>query len=208
MPQNQVPDVVVRRLPLYLQALKHLAEQGRTLVSSTELGEWVGVTSAQIRKDLSYFGEFGTPGLGYEIETLVAALQRILQLDQDWHVVIIGAGALGHALANYRGFAEHRFLIVGVFDVSPAVVGTSIGDLVVQPMEQLAQTVRERHVEIAILAVPARAAQAVADQIVSCGVRAILNYAPMALSTPPEVHVTYIDPIARLQAMTFYLQQT
>ena len=167
MPQNQVPDVVVRRLPLYLQALKHLAEQGRTLVSSTELGEWVGVTSAQIRKDLSYFGEFGTPGLGYEIETLVAALQRILQLDQDWHVVIIGAGALGHALANYRGFAEHRFLIVGVFDVSPAVIGTSIGDIVVQPMEQLAQTVRERHVEIAILAVPARAAQAVADQIVS-----------------------------------------
>jgi len=200
-----VPDVVVRRLPLYLQALNHLAEAGRTLVSSTELGEAVGVSSAQIRKDLSFFGEFGRPGLGYEIRYLISALQRILQLDKDWHMVIIGAGALGHALANYRGFEDHRFAIVGVFDHDPDRVGARVGRLLVEPMELLPSRIRENHVDIAILSVPARSAQAVADQVVACGVRAILNYAPMALSTPQDVHVTYIDPIARLQAMTYYL---
>ncbi len=205
MPQDQVPDVVVRRLPLYLQALTHIAEQGQTMVSSKELGDLVGVSSAQIRKDLSYFGEFGKPGLGYEVRYLISALKEILQLNRDWRVVIIGAGALGHALANYRAFGENRFQIVGIYDSDPALVGTPIGDGVVQPVDRLSDDICEHHVDIAILAVPARAAQSVADQLVACNVRAILNYAPITLTTPPDVHVTYIDPIARLQAMTYYL---
>jgi redox-sensing transcriptional repressor len=205
MPLNQAPDIVIRRLPLYLQALSHICDTGRTMVSSTELGEWVGVTPAQIRKDLSFFGEFGKPGLGYEIRYLMSALQRILQLDKEWHVVIIGAGALGHALANYRGFDDNRFAIVGVFDHDPHTIGSQIGELIVQSMELMPGTIGSAHVEIAILAVPARAAQVVADQVIASGVRAILNYAPITLSTPADVHVTYIDPIARLQAMTYYL---
>jgi redox-sensing transcriptional repressor len=205
MPQYQAPDIVIRRLPLYLQALSHMADTGRTMVSSTELGEWVGVTSAQIRKDLSTFGEFGKPGLGYEIRYLMSALRRILQLDKEWRVVIIGAGALGHALANHRGFGDNRFAIVGVFDSDPDVVGSQIGELMVQSMERMPQTIGDTRVDIAILAVPARAAQAVADQVIASGVRAILNYAPITLYTPADVHVTYIDPIARLQAMTYYL---
>ncbi len=205
MQQIQAPDVVIRRLPLYLQALSHLEELGRAMVSSTELGELLGVSSAQIRKDLSYFGEFGRPGLGYEVRYLISVLQRILQLDRDWKVVIIGAGALGHALANYRAFGENRFAIVGVFDQNPDLVGSAIGSLTVQPMASLSEFSCGNKVDIAILAVPARAAQAVADQLIACQVRAILNYAPITLSTPADVHVTYIDPIARLQAMTYYL---
>jgi redox-sensing transcriptional repressor len=205
MPQSQVPDIVVRRLPLYLQALSHMDDTGRAMVSSTELGELVGVSSAQIRKDLSYFGEFGRPGLGYEVRYLISVLKRILQLNRQWQVVIIGAGALGHALANYRAFGENDFAIVGVFDQNPDLVGREIGALTVQPMESLSEFICERRVSIAILAVPARAAQEVADQLIACQVRAILNYAPITLATPADVHVTYIDPIARLQAMTYYL---
>jgi redox-sensing transcriptional repressor len=205
MPRHNVPDVVVRRLPLYLQTLNHIAETGQQVVSSTELGRTIGVSSAQIRKDLSYFGAFGKQRVGYEVDHLRAELKRILQLDEDWHVLIVGAGALGHALANYRAFEEQHFVIVAVLDNDPAKTGQPIGPLVVQPMESLAELVRERHVEIAILAVPARAAQSVADQLIASGVRSILCYAPITLSVPEGVHVAYIDPVTTLQTMTYYL---
>jgi redox-sensing transcriptional repressor len=205
MPRDNVPDIVVRRLPLYLQTLNHIAETGQKVVSSTELGEWIGVSSAQIRKDLSYFGEFGRQGLGYEVDYLRGELERILQLDQNWHIVLIGAGALGHALANYRAFEEQRFVIVAVLDNDPAKIGRPIGPLVVQPMERLDEIVCQSHIEIAILAVPARAAQSVADQVIACGIRSILCYAPITLSVPAGVHVAYIDPVTNLQTMTYYL---
>ncbi|MGI6367475.1 MAG: redox-sensing transcriptional repressor Rex [Anaerolineae bacterium] len=202
---QSVPDIVVRRLPVYLQALLHIAETGQSTISSRELGKRLGASPAQIRKDLSYFGEFGRPGLGYDVGYLIRTLERILQLDQDWQVIIVGAGALGHALANYPGFGANRFHIVAVFDNDPARIGTTIGDLVIRSVDQLAQVACESRIDIAILAVPARAAQAVTDQVIACNVRAILNYAPITLTTPPGVHVTYIDPIARLQTMTYYL---
>ncbi len=205
MPRYNVPDVVVRRLPLYLQTLNHIAETGQKVVSSTELGRWIGVSSAQIRKDLSYFGAFGKQRLGYEVDYLRSELKRILQLDQDWHVLIVGAGALGHALVNYRAFEEQHFVIEGVLDHDEAKIGQAIGTLVVQPMSCMAQTVKERHVEIAILAVPARAAQSVADQLIAAGVGSILCYAPITLSVPDDVHVAYIDPVTTLQTMTYYL---
>jgi redox-sensing transcriptional repressor len=205
MPQGQVPNVVIRRLPLYLQTLERIAETGQQVVSSTELGNRIGVSSAQIRKDLSYFGEFGRQGLGYEVENLRTQLKRILQLDKKWHILLVGAGALGHALANYRAFEEQNFVIVAVLDNDKAKIGEPIGELTVQPMKSMNRAVSEGHVEIAILAVPARAAQSVADDLIAAGVRSILCYAPITLSVPDHVHVAYIDPVTTLQTMTYYL---
>ena len=205
MDRPNVPDVVIQRLPLYLQSLVHIAERGQEVVSSSELGEWAGVSAAQIRKDLSYFGEFGKQGLGYEVQFLISQLRRILKSDRTWRVLIVGAGALGHALINYRTFERWGFELVAVFDNAPHKIGTPIGHLLVQPMEEMAATVRERHIEIAILAIPAPFTQQVAQQLVACGVRSLLNYAPINLVLPPDVRVAHIDPIASLQSMTYYL---
>ncbi len=205
MAQTKVPDVVVRRLPLYLQSLTHLAARGQRVVSSTELGEWVGVSSAQIRKDLSFFGEFGKQGLGYEVEYLLHQLRRILKADRDWQVLVVGAGALGHALINYRAFSEWGFRLVAVFDNDPERVGQPIGNLVIQSVEEMQETIQKRGISIAIVAVPPENAQEVADDLVAYGIRAILNYAPIALSCPEHVRVAYMDPVATLQSMTYYL---
>ncbi len=205
MPKPNVPDVVIQRLPVYLQSLVHMADRGQRVVSSADLGEWAGVSSAQIRKDLSYFGEFGKQGLGYEVGYLIEQLKRILHTDRQWRVCIVGAGALGHALINYRAFETWGFRLVAVFDNDPHKARSPIGQLAVQPMEELPDTVVEREIEIGILAIPAPFAQEVAQQLVACGVRSILNYAPITLVLPPEVHVATIDPVASLQSMTYYL---
>jgi len=205
MRRSDVADVVIRRLPLYLRCLTYLAERGQEVVSSQELGAWVGVSSAQIRKDLSYFGEFGRQGLGYPVAYLRDQLRGILQVDRKWPMVLMGAGALGHALANYRVFESWHFCLTAVLDNDPAKVGQPIGDLYVRPVEELPAAVRETGAEIAILAVPAEAAQQVAEDLVGAGIRAILNYAPMNLVLPREIHVVYSDPITSLQSMTYYL---
>ncbi len=205
MAKENVPDVVIQRLPLYLRSLVHIAERGQKIVSSTELGAWVGVSSAQIRKDLSYFGEFGKQGLGYDVEFLIGQLRRILKSDQTWHMLIVGAGALGHAIANYRAFENWGFYLVAVFDNDPQKIGSPIGHLIIQPMEELAETIRKRHIEIGILAIPPQSAQAVADQLVAYGIRSLLNYAPINLVLPPGIHVAHIDPVVSLQSMAYYL---
>lgn len=205
MPKPNVPDVVIQRLPVYLQSLVHMADRGQTVVSSAELGEWAGVSSAQIRKDLSYFGEFGKQGLGYEVGFLIAQLRRILKSDRQWRVCIVGAGALGHALVNYRAFETWGFQLVAVFDNDPIKIGSPIGHLAVLPMGALPHAASDCNIEIAILAIPAQFAQEVAQQLVGCGVRSILNYAPITLVLPPDVHVATIDPVASLQSMTYYL---
>jgi len=206
MPKGPVPDVVVQRLPIYLRVLTHRAGAGEKVISSARLGELAGVSAAQVRKDLSYFGEFGKQGLGYEIDYLREQLARILQVGRDWHAALVGAGALGHAIVNYRMFEEWNEHVVLVFDNDPAKVGQRIGPLVVHPIEEMAQRIRGKHVEIGILAVPAENAQEVAEALVACGVRAILNYAPITLSLPSEIRVAYIDPVASLQSMTYYLR--
>lgn len=205
MRRTDVPDVVIRRLPLYLRCLTYMAERHQSVVSSQELGAWVGVSSAQIRKDLSYFGEFGRQGLGYEVAYLRDQLRSILQVDKEWPIVLVGAGALGHALANYRAFESWNYYLSAVLDNDPSKVGQPIGQLHVRPMEELPAAVRETGAQIAILAVPAEAAQQVAEELVATGIRAILNYAPMNLVLPHEIHVSYIDPIANLQSTTYYL---
>lgn len=200
-----IPQIVIGRLPLYLRALDILASRSQTVTSSQELGNRLGITSTQIRKDLSYFGEFGKQGTGYNVKYLRDQLQSILQVDRPWDVVLVGAGDLGRALLHYRDFEERGFSIVAVFDKAKGKIGRKIAKIEVADVVKLAREVRERRVQVAILAVPADEAQEIADVLVKAGVSAILNYAPITLSLPEHVRVHTIDPIRGLQSMTYYL---
>ena len=202
---KSVPDIVIGRLPLYLRAITYLAEEGREITSSQELGDHLGISSAQIRKDLSHFGEFGKQGTGYNIQLLNQQLRRILHLEEEWEVALAGAGDLGHALAHYGGFAGKGFRIAVVFDRDPQKIGKKLGEFEIFDAEAMPTMVQDRGIEVAIVTVPAAEAQSVADVLIEAGVRAILNYAPITLSVPPSVQVQYIDPVIHLQRMTYYL---
>ncbi len=206
MASNEAPDIVVGRLPIYLRALTFMAEEGREITSSQELSEILGISSAQIRKDLSHFGEFGKQGTGYEIAYLRDQLKRILHVERTWPVALVGYGDLGNALANYGGFAPKGFKIVAVFDNDPNKIGQQIASKEVMDVADLPQVVREKGIKVAIMAVPSVAAQQTANMLVESGIKAILNYAPINISVPSEVRVQYIDPAAYLQHMTFYLE--
>ncbi len=200
-----IPAIVVARLPLYLRSLNLLAEAGVTVISSAELGSRLGITPAQIRKDLSFFGEFGKQGTGYDVLYLRDQLKAILHLDRQWSVVLVGAGDLGRAIAQHAGLNERGFRIVAIFDRDPQRIGQSIGDVTVESMDMLPIVVRRRKLQIAIVAVPARQAQRAADALVASGIKAILSYAPIRLHVPETIQVRYIDPVIALQEMTYYL---
>ncbi len=199
------PDVVIRRLPLYARSLRYLLQEGIHSVSSQELGERINVTAAQIRKDLSYFGEFGKQGIGYDVEKLLNHIEKILGLTYEWPVAMVGVGHLGQAIARYEGFRSKGIYIVALFDNDPAKIGTEIGGITIQSDEQIPTVVREQRIRLAIVAVPAFRAQEVTDVLVASGVRAILNYAPIILHVPEGVWVRCIDPVAVLHSMTYYL---
>lgn len=201
-----VPDIVVGRLPIYLRVLNHLIAEGRQITSSQELGDRLGISSAQIRKDLSHFGEFGKQGTGYNVAYLRDQLAEILNVDRAWRMVLIGAGDLGHALVHYHRFADNGFQIVGVFDTDPAKIGTMLGPHQIRGMADLPEVVRAQAVEIAIIAVPPAAAREVASALIGLGITSLLNYAPITLTTPTNVHVQYVDPVAQLQHMAYYSQ--
>jgi redox-sensing transcriptional repressor len=201
-----IPDIVVGRLPIYLLALQHMLQEGRQFTSSQELGERLGISAAQIRKDLSQFGEFGKQGTGYNITFLSDQLRRILHLDRVWDIAVVGAGDIGRAIAGYQGFAHRGFKIALIFDNDPAKVGQKLGDFEVFSNDNMVEMVRERKVRVAMLAVPASAAQQAADKLVEAGVKSILNYAPITLNLPEGVRVQYIDPLIHLQKMTYYLE--
>lgn len=205
MPMQPVSDVVINRLPLYLRMLEFLQKEGKTITSSQELSERLALSSAQIRKDLSYFGEFGKQGTGYRIDFLQKQLRQILHIDHAWDVAVVGAGDLGRALVNYPGFAAQGFNLVAIFDNAPKKIGMTVGHLTVQHVNELPRVVREKKLQTVILALSAGAAQDVANQLVELGIKAILNYAPITLSVPPDVRVYYIDPIVGLQSMMYYL---
>lgn len=204
MPSN-IPDIVIGRLPVYLRALTRLAVEGHEVTSSHELGRRLGISSAQIRKDLSHFGGFGKQGTGYQIAYLVEQLRQVLKVDQEWEVAIIGAGDLGTALLHYKGFSDRGFRIACVFDNSPQKIGKKIGEFDIHAIDDMQKVIQDRGIKIAMIAVPAEKAQEVADKLIEAGVRAILNYAPMTLNVPLDVKVQYIDPVVQMQRMTFYL---
>ncbi len=205
MAAGQVPEIVVGRLPLYLRSLVQMAGEGKEVTSSQELGERIGISSAQIRKDLSQFGEFGKQGTGYNIAFLVGQLKRILKVEKVWDVALVGVGDLGRAVAHYAGFVDRGFRIVALYDTDPMKVGTQIGDLTVEDTTHMVGAIRARGLRVAMLAVPAPEAQAVAEKLVEAGIQAILCYAPRSLSLPPNVRIQYIDPVLRLQQMTYFL---
>ncbi|WP_129629437.1 redox-sensing transcriptional repressor Rex [Candidatus Oscillochloris fontis] len=199
------PDVVIRRLPLYARSLRYLLDEGVHSVSSQELGERINVTAAQIRKDLSYFGEFGKQGIGYDVEKLLNHIERILGLTQSWPVVLVGVGHLGQAIARYDGFHSQGLRIVGLFDTDPAKIGQEVSGVPISDYAEMPRIIRETGTRLAIISVPAADAQPVADMLIDAGVRAILCYAPIILQTPDHVWVRYIDPVAVLHSMTYYL---
>lgn len=202
---GQVPDIVVGRLPLYLRALTHMESESRQITSSKELAAILGTSAAQIRKDLSHFGEFGKQGTGYHISYLINQLRQILHANQVWRVVLVGAGDLGHALLHNQGIARRGFRIVAAFDNDTDKIGTRVGNVIIQNSQRMKSEIVQQNIQVAIVAVPPPAAQQVAEVLVESGIKAILNYSPIALATPKAVLVQYIDPVAHLQHMTYYL---
>lgn len=204
---TEIPDIVIGRLPVYLRELTRLAEEeGKVNTSSHELGKRLGISSAQIRKDLSHFGEFGKQGTGYHINYLVEQLRDILNLTKEWDVAVIGAGFLGHALSHYRGFSHRGFRISCIFDSDPEKIGERMDGLTVQPDSEMEETIREKGIKVAILVIPATVAQEVTDRLVEAGITAVLSYAPIHLAVPDHVKVSYSDPVIQLQQMAYYLK--
>lgn len=206
---DPIPEVVIRRLPIYARTLDELLGNGIGSISSNDLADRIGVTAAQIRRDLSYFGRFGKQGKGYDIALLVSEIRRILNLTQNWDVALVGFGHLGQAIARYRGFLESNFRIAAVFDDDPTKIGQRAGPegLEVLPDDQIAAVVAAHGIKIGIIAVPAQAAQRTADMLVAGQVVALLNYAPVVLQVPERICVRDIDPITMLQSMTYYLDK-
>jgi len=199
------PDVVISRLPLYARSLRYLLQEGVLSVSSQELGDRINVTAAQIRKDLSYFGEFGKQGIGYDVEKLLAQIEDILGLTQEWSVALVGIGHLGEAIARYEGFRSQGIRIAALFDSDAAKIGTAINGLTILADNDIPTACRDLNIRLAIIAVPASRAQEVADLLIAAGVRAFLNYAPVVIQVPDGVWVRNIDPVGLLHSMTYYL---
>lgn len=204
--EPEIPDVVIRRLPIYVRTLQSLLEQTQSeSVSSDQLAEAIGVSGAQIRRDLSYFGRFGKQGKGYDAQQLVSEINRILRLDQTWDVALVGFGNLGRAIAQYGGFVPTTFRIACIFDRNEERIGQVVNDIAIQSDKQIAEAVRELGIKIGIIAVPQVSAQVVADALIAGGIEAILNYAPCHLRTPDSVTVRDVDPVGAMQSMTYYL---
>jgi redox-sensing transcriptional repressor len=203
-----IPEATVARLPIYLRALTTLAEdEGVSTVSSEELAAAAGVNSAKLRKDLSYLGSYGTRGVGYDVDYLVYQVSRELGLTQDWPVVIVGLGHLGHALANYGGFASRGFAIKALVDADPETVGTEIAGLPVRPLAELEDLVRSHGIAIGVIATPAPVAQEICDRLTAAGVSSILNFAPVVLAVTEDVEVRKVDMSIELQILAFHEQR-
>jgi redox-sensing transcriptional repressor len=204
----KIPEMTIRRLSIYTRCLLQLEEDGVKTVSSQELAERFNLNSAQVRKDLAYFGEFGVRGIGYYVAGLKAELQKILGLDREWPVALVGLGNLGSALFHYKGFGRQGFRIAVIVDDDPAKAGRDVDGVPIVPARELAAALRTRGILIAVVAVPAESAQGVTDQLVGAGIRAILNFAPARLKVPREVRLKNVDLSIELETLSFYLART
>lgn len=205
MKTEKISDAVVRRLPVYLRFLNQLAMQEVLTVSSQELGQKLDLNPAQIRKDLAYFGDFGRKGIGYDVSYLIEKIRYILNLDEQVNVALVGAGNLGQALSNYNQYLKDNMKIVAIFDAFKAKIGSSINNIIVQPIEELTDTIQKNNVKIGIITVPGPEAQRVADELITAGIRAILNFAPVILKTPPHIRVHNADFTTDLLSLAYYL---
>lgn len=200
------PKAVVGRVSLYLRQLETALKQGHKRISSSQLGQSLGLNDAQVRKDLAFFGQFGHPGIGYQIDELIAALRHILGIDRIWPTALIGMGNLGRALVMYRGFRSRGFHVVALFDKDPSKVGHRLGGLTVRPFNELPEARESLGITLAILCVPAEEAQVVADQVTSCGIQGILNFAPLPLTVPTGVVVMAVDLSVQLELLAYQVQ--
>ena len=207
MNADKIPDIIIGRLPVYLRALQQLSERGIQTTSSQELGEIIGISAAQIRKDISQFGEFGKQGTGYSIPFLIERLRDILKVDRGWEVVVVGMGDIGHALARYNGFANRGFHIKMVFDNDPKKIGQKVGEYEIFDTASLGEKLKQSKIKIAMLTVPATAAQETTDQLVKAGIKAILNFSPGTLTVPANVKLKSVDLTVSLESLSFYLAQ-
>jgi redox-sensing transcriptional repressor len=202
---RKISDSTVRRLSLYLQYLEQTRDQGRTTVSSEELARRSGATSAQVRKDLSFFGSFGKRGMGYEVPALVTRLREILGLERAYRVVLVGAGKIGGALVHYEGFRRRGFEVLAIYDRDPKKIGSRSNGLVVRDVKQLEADLKKEPTDIAIVVTPGEAAQEVADRLVRAGVKALLNFAPIQLKVPRDVEVKTVNMAQELEALSYSL---
>jgi redox-sensing transcriptional repressor len=202
---RRIADSTVRRLSLYLRFLEESTNRGLVTISSDELARRGGTTSAQVRKDLSFFGSFGKRGLGYSVPELTESLREILGLRRDWQVIIVGAGKIGTALAQYRGFRQRGFRVTAVYDRDPKKIGTRWDALTVRDMAEIERDIQKEHPDIAVLTTPAEEAQVVVDRLVSAGVRALLNFAPIQLQVPPDVTLKNVNMAMELEGLSFAL---
>ncbi len=203
---RRIPEATVARLPLYYRALVEMAEQRIPTVSSERLAEMAGVNAAKVRKDLSYLGSYGTRGVGYDVEVLIDQIERILGLTRRHSVAVVGIGNLGHALANYGGFASRGFRVVALLDAGE-VVGEKVAGLTVDSVDDLENVVKEQEVSIAVIATPGGAAQPLCDRLVAAGITSILNFAPVVLQVPEGVEVRKVDLSTELQILAFHEQR-
>ena len=199
----KIPEATIIRLSVYSRHLTEVDRKGIITTSSGDIADGVGVSPAQVRKDLAYFGEFGTRGVGYNVKDLRQHILRILGLSVDWSVTLVGVGNLGLALSSYKGFSERGFIITSIFDSDPSKVGTFIDKVEVLPIEQLEVVVKQNRTQIGIVAVPAVVAQEIADKLINAGVQAILNFAPVVLNVPPEIELRNVDLVVNLEVLTF-----
>ena len=205
MNADKIPDIIIGRLPVYLRALQRMADRGMRTTSSQELGDNVGISAAQIRKDISQFGEFGKQGTGYSIPFLMDKLRSILKVDRMWDIALVGAGDMGHTLSRYQGFRDRGFHIVMVFDNDPTKIGEKIDGFVIEDAAGMVEKIRSAGIKVAMITAPASSAQEIADKLIQAGVKSILNYAPIHLVVPEGIRVQHIDPAIHLQRMTYYL---
>ncbi len=205
---RHIPEATVARLPVYLRSLVEVAEAKMATISSERLADLAGVNAAKVRKDLSYLGSYGTRGVGYDVEFLLYQISRQLGLTRDWPIVILGVGNLGHALANYKGFAARGYRIVALLDADPHKVGEPVGEHRIRPLSDLDDVVRAEKVAIGVIATPAHVAQEVADRLVDAGVTSILNFAPTVISVPDHVALRKVDLSIELQILSFYQQRS
>ena len=206
--EKLAPKAVVGRLSLYLRQLETFHRQGLTTVSSNQLGAPLSIKNAQVRKDLAFFGQFGHPGVGYRIDELIPALRRVIGIDREWPLALVGVGNLGSALLKYRGFRSRGFQIAALFDNDPRKIGQKLDGLVVEPLDAIRKAVAFKKISLAILCVPAEPAQRVADHLVACGIQGILNFAPVPLIVPPSVSIMAIDLSVQLENLAYKVLRT
>ena len=207
--KKNIPSVTINRLSIYHRCLEKILEtqneEDLKIISSFKIEEMTGINSAQIRKDLAYFGEFGKRGLGYPLIDLCRELKKILGLDKKWSVIIAGAGNLGKALVKYKGFQKRGFTIKGIFDNNPSKIGKKLGHIFIYDIKEIEKIIQAENINIGILVIPADSAQEVADKMVAGGIKAILNFAPVRIFLPPEIKIHNVDLSIEFEGLTYYL---